>query len=66
MVRLILLTELFYPKAELLFFLMIFPQLLYNFIVIGYPVPELRHGVILDKAGIPPAAPLVKIPETAR
>ena len=49
-----------------MFFLMIFPQLLYNFIVIGYPVPELRHGVILDKAGIPPAAPLVKIPETAR
>ena len=49
-----------------MFFLMIFPQLMYNFIVIGYPVPELRHGVILNKAGIPPVHPLVKIPETAR
>lgn len=49
-----------------MFFLLISPQLVYNFIIIGYPVPELRHGVILDKAGIPPKSAPVKISETAR
>ena len=49
-----------------MFFLLISPQLVYNFIIIGYPVPELRHGVILDKAGISPKSAPVKIPETAR
>lgn len=49
-----------------MFFVLISPQLIYNFIVIGYPVPELRHGVILDKAGVPANNALVEIPETAK
>lgn len=50
-----------------LFLILISPQCFYNYRVIGYFVPELRHGVILYRLGIPPArCATVKIPETAR
>ncbi len=46
--------------------ILVLPQLCYNYMVIGYPVPELRHAVLLDKAGIRFCDAPVKIPETAR
>ncbi len=53
-------------SAPALCFLLILPQLYYNYLVIGYPVPELRHAVLLDKIGIHFHDAPVKIPETAR
>ncbi len=53
--------------GALLYLLLISPQLYYNWRAFGYPVPELRHGVILDKIGVPVNHPiLTPIPETAK
>lgn len=50
----------------LLFLLLLLPQLLYNFKVLGYPVPELRYAVVMQESGIPPfRTPEVEIPESA-
>ncbi len=49
-----------------LFVFLLSPQLYYNFVTIGYAVPELRHGVLLDKIGIEPYKASVEIPESAR
>ena len=52
--------------GTVLFLLLLLPQLYYNFRTIGYPVPELRYGAVLKKAGIlPPGTPEVEIPESA-
>ena len=47
----------------LLILLFVSPQLVYNYNMLGYPVPESRHAVLLKKIGVPPVkTPEVEVP----
>jgi len=50
-------------SCVVLFILFIFHQCFYNYCVIGYFVPEVRHGFILQKMGFSPTEAPVKIGE---
>ena len=47
----------------LLILLLVSPQLYYNYNMLGYPVPESRHAVLLKRIGVPPMkTPEVEVP----
>ena len=47
----------------LLILVLVSPQLYYNYNMLGYPVPESRHAVMLKRIGVPPMkTPEVEVP----